>query len=37
MKAVRVYDYGGNKQLVHEDLPKLHPRDEEILVRVYGA
>lgn len=37
MKAVRLYNDGSNKQLVYEDVPRPHPREEEVLVHVYAT
>ncbi len=37
MKAVRIHKYGGPEVLVHEDVPRPHPGNEEVLVRVHAA
>jgi NADPH:quinone reductase-like Zn-dependent oxidoreductase len=37
MKAVRLYIDGSKKQLVYEDVPRPHPREEEVLVHVYAT
>jgi NADPH:quinone reductase-like Zn-dependent oxidoreductase len=37
MKAVRLHSYGGSDVLVYEDIPKLIPTEDELLVRVHAV
>ncbi len=37
MKAVRLQSYGGPEQLIYEDIPRPHPGEGEVLVRVLAA
>jgi NADPH:quinone reductase-like Zn-dependent oxidoreductase len=37
MKAIRIHKQGGANILVYEDAPTPHPKEGEVLVRVYAA
>ncbi len=37
MKAIRIYDHDGARELVYEDVPQAQPTDGEVLVRVYAS
>ena len=37
MKAMRLPTFGGPETLVYEDAPDPHPREGEILIRVYAT